>query len=247
MDSFLLAERPILTQRSRFTMKLICFSIFLVASLATSQIQAADDGWVSLFDGQTLKGWTQLNGTATYEVKDGTIVGTTAEGSPNSFLCSDQLYDDFELEFEVKVHKKLNSGVQIRSTQRKEADPNIKNDRPGRVNGPQVEIMVSPGHSGWIYGEGTGLGWLSPEPKDQDPTKSQNSHMKNDEWNSIRVVAKGATIQTFINGQSVADLTDEGIYKTHPKGFIGLQVHSIGKGQGPFNVAWKNIRIKALD
>ena len=46
--------------------------------------------FVSIFDGKTLEGWTQRNGTATYEVKDETIVGTTKKGSPNSFLCSNK-------------------------------------------------------------------------------------------------------------------------------------------------------------
>ena len=53
----------------------------------------------SIFDGKTLEGWTQKNGTATYVVKDGTILGTTKEGSPNSFLCSNKLYGNFELQF----------------------------------------------------------------------------------------------------------------------------------------------------
>jgi hypothetical protein len=68
--------------------------------------------------------------------------------------------------------------------------------------------------------------------------------MKNGDWNSYRIVAKGPRIQTFINGKPVADLTHEAIYKSHPKGFIGLQVHGIKKGTGPYSVAWRNIRIK---
>ena len=60
------------------------------------------DGWQSLFDGETLGGWTQQNGTATYEVRDGVIVGRSVLKSPNSFLCTNETYGDFELEFEVK-------------------------------------------------------------------------------------------------------------------------------------------------
>jgi len=207
--------------------------------------------WISLFDGKTLKGWTQLNGTATYEVKDGAIVGRTAEGSPNSFLCTEKLYGDFELECDVKCDTGLNSGLQIRSLQKTaqtaEAAPKKgKNDQEGRVYGPQVEIEASPGQSGFIYGEATGLAWLSPEPRSKDPNVNQHSYMKNDEWNHFRVIAKGPRIQTFINGQTVADLTHEEIYKTHPKGFIGLQVHGIRKGGGPFQAAWRNIRIREL-
>ena len=55
--------------------------------------------WVSLFDGETLDGWTQKNGTATYEVSDGVILGRSVLKSPNSFLCTNQTYGDFELEF----------------------------------------------------------------------------------------------------------------------------------------------------
>ncbi|MCB1086893.1 MAG: DUF1080 domain-containing protein, partial [Verrucomicrobiae bacterium] len=172
---------------------------------------------------------------------DGTIHGTTAKGSPNSFLCSKDEYGDFELEFDVKVHDKLNSGVQIRSSLK---DIEKENSYGGRVNGPQCEIEASPGQAGFIYGEATGLGWLSPEPQDKN---FSHSLMKNGEWNHFRIVAKGPRIQTWINGEAVADLTHEEIYKTHPKGFIGLQVHGIGKEPGPFDVAWKNLRIKPLN
>ena len=70
---------------------------------------------IRLFNGKNLDGWTQRNGTATYRVEKDAIVGKTNEGSPNSFLCTDKLYGDFILEFEVKVDRPLNSGVQIRS------------------------------------------------------------------------------------------------------------------------------------
>lgn len=214
--------------------------------LSTASTTLAEDGWTSLFDGKTLEGWTQRNGTATYKVVDGTILGTTTEGSPNSFLASNKEYGDFELEFEVKVDDALNSGVQIRSTDKAVEVEGAKGKGPkgDRVNGPQCEIEASPGQAGYIYGEATGLGWLSQEPDSKDPAVNQHSHMKNGEWNSYRIVAKGPRIQTFINGKPVADLTHEAIYKSHPKGFIGLQVHGIKAGTGPYSVAWRNIRIK---
>lgn len=209
----------------------------------------AEDGWVSLFDGKTLNGWKRAAlGIAEYKVVDGTIYGKTVEGSGNTFLASIKEYGDFELEFEVKVHDALNSGVQIRSREKTEQDIPAGENKSGgngigRFHGPQVEIEAGPGQAGYIYGEATGYGWLSPEPKDE---KHQHSHIKNGEWNKFRIVAKGARIQTWINGQPVADLTHDGIYKTHPKGHIGLQVHGIAAGTGPYDVAWKNIRIKEL-
>lgn len=205
------------------------------SAIADDKNSSTDDGWTRLFDGQTLEGWEQRNGTAKYRVEDGAVVGTTNEGSPNSFLCTRKEYDDFELEFEVKLFdNKLNSGVQIRSQ--------TKDTHTGRVNGPQVEIEASPGFSGYIYGEATSRGWLSP-----DDVRKQHSYLKNGEWNKYRVVAKGPHIQTWINGQEVADLTvDEEIQKQYGKGFISLQVHGIPAGSGPYEVAWRNIRLKEL-
>ena len=125
---------------------------------------AAGD-WVTLFDGKTLDGWVQRNGTASYRVVDGAIVGRTSEGSPNSFLTTEQEYGDFELEFEVRVDDALNSGVQIRSRTRPRSTGEGADDVAGRVFGPQVEIEASPGLAGFIYGEATGRGWLTPEKR----------------------------------------------------------------------------------
>lgn len=194
-----------------------------------------DGGFVSLFNGKNLDGWTQRNGTATYRVENNTIVGRTAEGSPNSFLCSNKLYGDFELKFEVKCDNALNSGVQIRSQ--------TKDGPFGRVNGPQVEIEASGSNgaeAGYIYGEAAG-GWMTPE-KDLKPHK----HFKDGDWNAYHVVAVGPNIQVWINGHHISDLTHEERYKSHPKGFIGLQVHAIGTGQGPFEVSWRNIQLRDL-
>src|SRR5690606_14299162 len=99
-------------------MKIFTLALFAAvslggAALADDKGAEADQGWVQIFDGKTLEGWKQRNGTAKYRVEDGTIVGTTNEGSPNSFLCTEKEYSDFELEFEVKVDNRLNSGVQI--------------------------------------------------------------------------------------------------------------------------------------
>jgi len=218
-----------------------CIAVFSLVSFAE------DSGWISLFDGKTLNGWKHSTlGTAKYSVVDGAIKGETVPGSPNSFLLSEKEYGDFELEFEVKVHNQLNSGVQIRSREKTEADlvdaKGKKTNDLGRFFGPQVEIESSPGQAGFIYGEATGRGWISAEPD----KGAEHNHIKNGEWNQYRVVAKGARIQVWINGQAVADLTDEAIHKTHPKGHIGLQVHGIGKAEDTRDVYWRNIRIKPL-
>lgn len=192
----------------------------------------AQKGWSSLFDGRSLTGWVQKNGTATYEVQDGVILGTTSEGSPNSFLCTTRDYRDFELLFEVKVDDSLNSGVQIRSR-------SLGTFNDGRVHGPQVEIATN-GDAGWVYGEALGTGWLSADRSDENARAA----FKKGEWNKYRVRAVGSHIRTWINGIPVADLQgDENSFK---EGFIGLQVHGIQKGTGPYEVRWRNIYLKSL-
>jgi hypothetical protein len=201
-------------------------------SFAWGAEAAAEEGWVALFDGKSLEGWEQHNGTATYRVEEGTVVGRTNEGSPNSFLCTKKEYGDFELKFEVKVDDELNSGVQIRSASK----PEFNN---GRVHGPQVEIATN-GTAGFIYGEALKTGWLSENLEDP----AAKAAFKKGEWNQYRVKAVGKSIKTWVNGVPVADLVDE---KTDmPRGFIALQVHGIKRGTGPYEVRWRNIYLKDL-
>jgi len=203
------------------------------ASSASSASSASTGDWVSLFDGKTLEGWTQYNGTAKYRVEDGAIVGTTTEGSPNSFLCSVKHYGDFELEFEVKVDDQLNSGVQIRSA--------TKGGTPeGRVHGPQIEIAVN-GSAGFVYGEALGTGWLSQNRKDA----KKSAAFKKGAWNKYRVRAVGKNVDTWVNGVRIAELVDE--KSGMLKGFIGLQVHGIRREKkGPFEVRWRNLRLREI-
>lgn len=202
--------------------------------------------WIDLFNGQSLDGWVHLNGSHTYIVEDSVIVGRTVKGSMNSFLCTKQVFADFELELEVMVDSVTNSGIQIRSKARPFTVGEGHDLRAGRVNGPQVEMQRNhrPGTptTGLIYGEALGTGWLSADEK------IQNGHhyLYNDGWNKLRIVAQGPRIQTWVNGHQVEDLTNEAVYSTHSSGFIGLQMHGMESG-APFTMKWKNIRIRELN
>ncbi len=57
----------------------------------------------------------------------------------------------------------LNSGVQICSRIKEHTTGTGADDHAGQVFGPQVEIEASPALAGYIYGEATGRGWLTPE------------------------------------------------------------------------------------
>lgn len=210
---------------------LMCGSLLLILMLLISTPIQAQNGepWEPLFDGTSLSGWEQKGGDAIYKVKNGTITGSTVPNTPNSFLCTNEDFGDFILEFQVKLSGKTNSGVQIRSNSYPEF-----ND--GRVHGYQVEIDPSErSWTGGIYDEAR-RGWLFP----LEGMKIAQQAYKHKEWNKIRVEAIGDTIKTWVNEVPVSHLVDD----RTPSGFIGLQVHSIGseKEKG-INIQWKDIRI----
>lgn len=203
----------------------------------------ADEGkWACLFDGKTIQDWTREGGFATYEVRDGMIVGTTAEGSPNTFLCKGP-FADFILELEVQCDPPLNSGIQIRSHVYQEDTPQMSKPerirKKGEVYGYQCEIAAAAtGTSGNFWDEGRRTKWLDDF---SDNAEARNA-FKEGQWNHYRIVAQGDRIRSWVNGVPCADFQDD----LDAGGLIGLQVHGIKKGSGPYQVRWRNIRIREL-
>ncbi|MDI9876252.1 3-keto-disaccharide hydrolase [Flectobacillus rivi] len=203
----------------------------LLVCALTFTANAQKEKWTSLFDGKTLKGWKQLGGQAKYEVKNGEIVGTTVSGTPNSFLCTEKDYGDFVFEVELNVAEGMNSGIQFRSLSK----PDYQN---GRVHGYQMEVDPSDrAWSGGLYDEAR-RDWLYIP--NINPA-GQKAFKRGGQWNKYRVEAIGNVIRTWINDIPVACLIDD----VTDKGFIALQVHSIGKDQAPGQqIRWRNIRIQ---
>lgn len=201
------------------------------AYVATAAAWADEDGWISLFDGKTLRGWTRVNGTASYVPVNNAIVGTTRLDSPNSFLATDETYSDFILEFEAKQDGgPANSGVQIRSV----TDPNYNE---GRVFGYQVDIDPSErAWTGGIYDEQR-RGWLYPLTLNPNA----RSAYKMGEWNHFRIEAIGTTVRTWVNGTPIAHVIDS----VSKEGFVALQIHSIDSSdQAGRRTSWRNIRLR---
>ena len=226
--------------------------LILISLMVVIAISAEEPQWQNLFNGKNLKGWTKLNGTAEYKVQDNAIVGISKMGTPNTFLATDKMYDNFILEFEFKVDEGLNSGVQFRSN-------SLKDYQDGRVHGYQFEIDPSErAWTGGIYDEAR-RGWLYPltyntmkavvikpdnsnkylYPSTYNPL-AQKAFKKN-EWNKGRIEAIGNSIRTWVNGIPCADLIDD----MTKSGFIALQVHGIGNNEtlAGKTVSWRNIRI----
>lgn len=184
-----------------------------------------------IFNGQTLDGWVQRGGKADYRVENGCILGQTRPNQPNTFLCTERDYADFELDLEFRIDDALNSGVQIRSHSR----PDYRN---GVVHGYQVEI--DPSNRAYTCGiyEESGRGWLDP----LDDNVAAREAYRNGEWNRMRVHAQGRHIRTWINGVPAADLVDDAA----ASGFIGLQVHGVGDRVDPLAVRWRHIMLREL-
>ncbi|HVZ57992.1 MAG TPA: DUF1080 domain-containing protein [Chitinophagaceae bacterium] len=193
---------------------------------------------IRLFDGKTLRGWKQLTGTATYTVENGAIVGTTAAGSPNSFLVSERQFPgDFILELEARVDDStMNSGVQFHSN----FDP-AGHDGLGKVYGYQFELDPSArAWSGGLYDEGR-RDWLYPVSLHPQAQQAFRRGM----YNRIRVECFGNRVCTWLNGIPVAYFVDT---LTRNQGLIGLQVHAIGNGAAPGEkVYFRDIRIRTRD
>lgn len=124
----------------------------IIALLAITLTGCNTSDWQYLFNGKDFEGFVQRGGQAQFRVGEGEMAGVSTPATPNSFMCTEEEYSDFILEFEVKVDTLLNSGVQIRSH---------VNDN-GTVFGYQIEIdPTARGWSGGIYDEAR-RGWLYP-------------------------------------------------------------------------------------
>lgn len=226
---------------------------FTAIFLLLSTIACSQEGsWISLFDGKTLDGWSIHSGFAKYRVEDGSIVGNAVKGSPNTFLCTDREFSDFILEFEVFLKDpELNSGVQFRSMIaeeemvfwfiNEEGDPEPRKIPADRVYGYQVEIAAaSTGSAGGIYDEAR-RAMIRPWWVEKGTEESKA--FKDKQWNSYRIECRGSHMKTIVNGIVVADIEDS----LNDSGIIGLQVHDVGEDPTPYEVRWRNIRIKVLD
>jgi hypothetical protein len=208
-----------------------------------------DAGFVSLFDGKTLKGWEGKE--QFWSVKDGTITGETTADNPtkgNTFLIwRDGKVGDFELrcKFRIRNH---NSGIQYRS---KELGDFV-------VAGYQADIDGTGKFLGILYEE-KGRGILAQrgtkveitadgkkkvvgKTDDGDAVLKSFQNAK-DGWNEYVIIAKGNHLVQKINGLTTIELVDHQTEKAAKSGILALQLHA----GPPMQVQFKDIRLKRLD
>ena len=116
------------------------------------------EGFVSLFNGKDLTGWTPKGGECKFEVSDEMLVGTCVPGTGSTYLCTDKAdYKNFIFTCDMRWEVDGNSGVMFRAK--------TKAGKKGvTVFGPQAEMEGITGDrywSGGIYGQSCG-GYFYP-------------------------------------------------------------------------------------
>ncbi|MFM1768996.1 MAG: hypothetical protein RJA22_1525 [Verrucomicrobiota bacterium] len=236
---------------------LSCLASALLA-LAPAAVRGADTeaGFTPIFNGKDLAGWE--GNPKLWSVQDGTITGKTGTDpdtklSHNTFLVwTNGKVSDFELRFSYRIVAG-NSGVQYRSKL-------LGQGAFGpRVGGYQADFEAGKTYSGILYDEGGGAGgrgimaqrgerveWGADGKKQvigkTGESKAIQALIKHEDWNDYVIIAKGAHLQHFINGQATVDVLDKTPGKSVAEGILALQVHA----GPPMTVQFRNLRLKAL-
>jgi len=188
-------------------------------------------GWVALFDGRTLDGWTTVGGRydghARWTIEDGAITGRQGLDREGGLIYTAALYADFELELELKIDWPFDSGIFLRMLP---PDSGLK--------GMQLTVdHREGGECGGLYSDG----WILHRPEGW-------SLFKRDDWNRFRVVCQGQPmrVQAWVNGQALVDHTLESAEGYAAAGLIGLQVHGGEDVPLETKVQFRNVRLRAL-
>lgn len=214
-------------------MKKIQFLTIAILTMALSACTTVSDEWITLFDGETLEGWTPSEQADSWIVEEGAIV--TAGERSHLFYTGDVMdhnFKNFEFSVDVKTKPLANSGIYIHTKFQDEGWP---------YDGYECQVLNSNGSGDYVEHKMTGSiyairnVWKAVTP--------------DNEWFNYRIKVEGKTIQTYINGELAAEYTEPGeVYR--PESFAGrllssgtfaFQCHDPGSV-----VAYKNIKVKPL-
>ena len=176
-------------------------------------------GWIRLFDGKTLSGWTAPD-AGQWEVKDGVVVGQ----GPASHLFSPNTYTNLEFKAEVKLNHEGNSGMYIRAAYGKSWPKGYE---------AQVEnTSPDPQKTGSLYSYAARN--FQPPPK---PVLEQL--VQDDTWWTEHIIAIGNHIIIKVNDKVVTDTVDA--QNRYTKGYLALQQHNAGS-----IVQYRNLMMRPL-
>lgn len=211
---------------------------------------AADEGFVELFNGKDLTGWS--GNPELWSVQDSLLTGQTKgpDHLPyNQFLIwtgadGQATVKNFELKVIFRLEGNNNSGVQYRSRLMPDAGEFV-------VGGYQADIHGDPALTAMVYEE-RGRGIIAKRGEkvvlDKDgqkkvtPLEGKFDKVDLTQWNELVIVARGAHLTHTLNGQIVSDLTDQQTEARKLEGILALQAH-----RGPaMKIQFKTIQLKTL-
>ena len=206
--------------------------LLLAAASCAAPAADPDAGWTPLFNGKDLDGWAPV-GSAVWRVEDGVVVGGQ-DGDPkrSGVLATTGRYKDFELalEFLIDEHGKYNSGVYIRN------DAGTSGQTTYQINIGRGVVGEFCG--GVVVRKGKDIEWLG-KGDEKDAVRKPR------EWNSMRILARGAHLEVDLNGVRVVDVTDpEPKPRYLEPGVISFQTYG-AEGHSGF-VKFRNLRIRVL-
>ena len=177
------------------------------------------EGWIGLFDGKTIFGWTASNPQLWKALPDTGELQTQGSGEAKAeLLRTTAQFDDFQLNLEFKAGEQTNSGVFIRTS-----------PRPKSAARDCYEINIA---SAAVSDYSTGS--LVNRAK-TDVQISAN------QWHRMKIKALGNRIQVWVDDQPTADFKDPSPLGL---GYIGLQTK---KGAVAFrNIRLKPLSQKPL-
>jgi len=228
---------------------------------------ADHEGYVSLFDGVSLKGWD--GNPKFWRVEGGAMVGESTPQNPsgNSYIAYRDLEaKDFTLKFEVKVEGSGGTGFQYRSKTglpwlANIADNVTANVGPVNLNwmmtGPQADFWPnSRDWTGQFYSENTPLrilAWRGQVVEGAGMARKQlmsnigdrqvlGSLVKMNDWNEYTVIARGGVCMHILNGQLMAVMVDDDpASSNNQSGLFGIEIEATTK------VSVRNIWVKKLN
>ncbi|MDD4102095.1 MAG: DUF1080 domain-containing protein [Kiritimatiellae bacterium] len=179
----------------------------MVATFVLTSVMAADDGFVSMFNGVDLGGWHPCNiAPETFFVRDGLLVTT---GKPIGTLRTVKMYENFEIEFEWRhMVAGGNSGLFIWADGFPVCGSPFSRGIEIQVLDPGFNVK---GKNEWYSTHGdifavngaklTVAGRISPNGQRSFPSEERTR--PSPEWNHYHVVANNGDISLSVNGKEV--------------------------------------------
>jgi 3-keto-disaccharide hydrolase len=216
-------------------MKYLKILSIAIISLALFSCTNTEDGWISLYDGESLEGWTASENADSWKIDQGVIV-TGGERSHLFYTgdVMDHQFKNFEFSVDVKTTPYSNSGVYIHTVFQEEGWP---------AQGYECQVLNSSGEGDYVERKMSGSIYAV--------RNNWKSVQADNEWYTYRIKVVGKTVQTYINDMLVVEYTEPEVL-WRPEGWEGRKLNPTG-GTFAFQchdpksvVAYKNIKVKPL-